>query len=156
LYLAETVCRLLRVASCKTLTFQLKSSNSRAYATNRGGSPSSRKSVYDRAFKDDEFKTPTTLDSKSSSRETLISLFKRIQIEISEGKPGSGIYSKSSQASYDHDSPVETSVLEFLQQSERETEGEQVVLITTTYRSLLHCAHNLLFLQIKVFIFFCS
>lgn len=121
LLLCETVCRLLPVASCKMLLLQPKSSSIRAYATYRGGSPSSRKSVLGRAFKEGDFSTHMSSDSKSSSRERLITLFKRIQSEISQGESGSGDYSRIYQASTDGDSSVETSVLEFLQQSLKET-----------------------------------
>ncbi|XP_021772045.1 SAP-like protein BP-73 [Chenopodium quinoa] len=124
LLLGETVYRLLPVASCKTLSFHNKNSSIRAYdTTNWGGNLSSRKSFSGRAFEEDEFSTHITSDSKSSRREKLIALFKRIQIEISEGESGSGNYSKSTQ-SIDDDSSVETSVLEFLQQSSRETKVE--------------------------------
>ncbi|XP_021724113.1 uncharacterized protein LOC110691478 [Chenopodium quinoa] len=123
LFLGETVCRLLPVASCKTLLFHNKNSSIRAYTPNWGGNLSSRKSFSGRAFEEDEFRTHITSDSKSSRRERLIALLKRIQIEISEGESGSGDYSKSTQT-IDDDSSVETSVLEFLQQSTRETKVE--------------------------------
>ncbi|XP_057247225.1 SAP-like protein BP-73 isoform X1 [Beta vulgaris subsp. vulgaris] len=122
--LGDTVCRLLPVASCKTLSFQLKNSNTKVCATNRGDSPTSKKSIVRRAFREDEFSTRTSSDSKSLNRDKLIALFRRIQIEISGEESGTGKYSESSQASIDDDSSVETSVLEFLQQSNKESKGE--------------------------------
>lgn len=81
-----------------------------------------------RAFREDEFSTRTSSDSKSLNRDKLIALFRRIQIEISGEESGTGKYSESSQASIDDDSSVETSVLEYLQQSNKESKGEVLVI----------------------------
>lgn len=133
LYLAETVCSLLPVASYKTLSFHPKSSSSRAYATNKQHSSSSRKSLLGRAVSEDNFCSNTSSDRESSRREELIALFKRIQTEISQDESGSGNYSDTSQASTDDDSSVDTSVLKFLQQSNRGTKGELVAIPISFY-----------------------
>ncbi|KNA11229.1 hypothetical protein SOVF_137120 isoform B [Spinacia oleracea] len=128
LFLGETVCRLMPVASCKTPSFQHKNSSIKAYTANRGSSPLLKESVLGRAFKDDEFSTRSTSDGKSSRSDNLKALFKRIQVEISQGDSRSGKYSKSSKASINGDLSVETSVLEFLQRSEREKKVEDSML----------------------------